>query len=277
VPISRLHLLTGLHPELAQFLPDTAASVRVAQERLAPHGWGVVWIVVVDGPGVVSFDAWPAGTIVARNPVHSGVSTARNRALSLASGGWVYPLDGDDVLDADGLVSLVRDPWMDQVGWISANRAFLDGSPSRHCRASPRRWARHELATAWTVPAYPFAPHAVLAHTELALAAGGWPALITAENIGWVLAMSELSAGASTTHIVTRYRAWAGQTTGNDWFDDELLAAYTVVTKTFNARRKAMAQPEVKFPLPMPDGLAESTAHRATASAIWTPGASQAH
>ncbi|MFI5617593.1 hypothetical protein [Streptomyces sp. NPDC051567] len=269
MPTSRhLCLLTGLLPGLAVHLPETAAGMRTARERLAARGWEVTWIVVVDGPGSVGVQEWPTGTIVEHSPVHGGIAAARNRALhrafDLAPDGWVYPLDGDDVLDVDGLSALLADPALEEAGngWVSANRAFLDGTSSRHHRATPRRWARHELAGAWSLPVYPFMPNAVLARTGVALAAGGWPAVIVAEDFGWALALSEQSAGASTPHVVTRYRAWPGQTTGTTWFDREFLAAYALITSMANARREALGQPTVRFPVPPDTGVAESTAHR---------------
>ncbi|MFK0045996.1 glycosyltransferase [Streptomyces sp. NPDC090741] len=258
-----LHLLTGLHPELAFHLPETADGVAEAGERLGKSGWEMSWIVVIDGPGEVGFQQWPPGTVVVRNPVHGGVSAARNRALALAGEGWVLSLDADDLPDAEGLAAFAGDPLVDEedVGWVSANRSFLDGAPSVHHRDAARGWAQHELSPAWTLPAYPFNVSSVLARTEVALAAGGWPALIVCENIGWVLAMSELAAGASSTHTVTRYRTWQGQTTHHTWFDHEFVTAYTAVTRMTNARRKIMGQPAVTFPVPPTSGVGDS-AHR---------------
>ncbi|TJZ59144.1 glycosyltransferase family 2 protein [Streptomyces piniterrae] len=229
-----------------------------------PNSVGGSWIVVVDGPGAVEFQKWPPGAVVVRNPVHGGVSTARNRALALAGDGWVLSLDADDVPDAEGMAAFVRDPLVgdEAVGWISANRSFLDGSPSVHHRATPRRWVRHELSPAWTLPTYPFNVSSVLARTEVALAAGGWPAVIVCENVGWVLAKSEHAGGASSTHTVTRYRTWQGQTTHSTWFDDEFVTAYTAVTRMTNARRAIMGQPPVTFPSPPATGVGDSAYHR---------------
>ncbi|KIZ15744.1 glycosyltransferase family A protein [Streptomyces natalensis] len=223
----------------------------------------------------MEFGRWPPGTVVERTPVHGGVSAARNRALNLSPDGWIYPLDGDDTLDIDGLVDLVCEPAVEEggIGWVSANRAFLDGTPSRHHCASPCRWARHELAPAWTLPAFPFHPNAVLARTDAALAAGGWPAIICCEDIGWALAMSELFAGASTPHVVTRYRTWPNQVTHQDWFDQECRTTYATVTRMANARRRALGQPAAEFPEPPKNYSAESTTHR-TPSATTSSGSS---
>lgn len=109
----------------------------------------------------------------------------------------------------------MREPAVEEagIGWISANRAFLDGTTSLHYCAAPRRWERHEPAPAWTLPAFPFHPNAVLARTDAALEAGGWPAVISCEDMGWALAMSELFAGASTPHVVTGCRTWPDRVT----------------------------------------------------------------
>lgn len=242
-----LDIITAVAPRLSEYLPKTAASVTRAAHAIGAAGWSLRWLICVDGPGELpEFDATHAQMI--RLPVCGGVSAARNHALAAAyQAGWSMPLDGDDEIEADGLVALLTDPVLARVGWASANRVLHDGAKTPHWIDQPRLWQPGELATGWVSP-FVFHPNTLLVRTSTALVVGGWTALTVNEDLGFALAVSETMPGASTTHVVTRYRKWDGQTVAEPWYPQAKSYAFGVIQATLNARRQAMGRPPVTAP-----------------------------
>jgi len=242
-------VITAVAPRLAEHLPETAESVRVASWIAEQMGWTLNWLVAIDGPGDVTVAAGDF-VKVQRLPVASGASVARNYALTQATAeGWVMPLDADDTLDAQGLARLLSDSVLEDVGWAAGNREFFDGERTVHWVDEPRSWLPGELAVAWSSPLL-FNSSTLIVRSALARAVGGWPALPASETLGYALAVSEESSGISTTHVVTHYRARGERPSAKPWYLEAKEAAFRIIEETINARRALTEREAVRAPHP---------------------------
>jgi glycosyltransferase involved in cell wall biosynthesis len=245
-----LWILTPLVPGRLALAAEARDSVLAASGAAGRAGWRVRWIVSVDGPAEAAAAMLGADALVIGDPAGRscrGVSVARNRALSRAAGGWVYPLDDDDLLDAAGLAAMLSDPALDMAGWASSNRVLLDGQRTVHWRDELRRWLPGDLEEAWAAP-FPFHPNSVLVRTDIALAAGGWPAVPANEDLGFALAVSALADGVSLTHTVTRYRAWDGQAVNAAAYRPGKAESWTMIGAVVNARRAIRGDAPIRIP-----------------------------
>src|SRR6202022_3771099 len=96
---------------------------------------------------------WVACDELSRLPTRAGIASARNVGLAKAAGGWIVPLDADDVRDHAGLTELLA--VLDQnrgVCWLAGNRLLMDGRRTAHWNDEPRRWPADALADGWTSP-----------------------------------------------------------------------------------------------------------------------------
>lgn len=236
-------------PSAGQHLRAAARSVHAVREKLTGIA-NVEWVVCVDGPGKTSADHVGADRVV-RLAGHRGVSTARNAALTEASGDWVFPLDADDLLVPDGFFKLVEAiQWNGRhVGWIGSNRTLLDGSPTTHWFADPQRWEAGEYVDGWFEPGE-FHSNNMAVRRQLALQAGGWPATGASEDLAFLLAVSELAGGIRVPTVTVQYRTWEGQTTKKAGFRAERDLAFELIAQTVNARREAEGRPLVVPPAP---------------------------
>lgn len=228
-----LSLVTAVTPQLADYLPETAASVDRLRGALRSLGWGVTWIVSIDGPG--RLDVAGADEIVTQSRV-AGVSATRNLGIAAARAGWLLPLDGDDVLDVDGCVELVTHPLFGSARWHPTNRVTLDGRPTAHHFNHCRAWEIGELEEHWTSP-FPFHPNSVIAEVELAQAVGGYPALRVNEDIPYVFNLNRWSRGLSIPAVTIRYRQWPGQTVADPAYATDKARSFAAIATMVNARR----------------------------------------
>lgn len=243
-----VHLVTAVAVELADHTDATAASVEALRAALGELHWRVRWIACVDGPEHVAA-LGPADRVI-HQPARSGVSACRNAALAVADDGWVFRLDADDELDIDGWVQLVEHPRFGAADWCATN-VTIDGEPSPHWFDDERDWPRHSVAEAWSSP-MPFHPNNVVARTRLAHAAGGWPALRTNEDIGYVFALNQLADGNAIPAVTLRYRRWEHQSAAAPSYPGDRAIAFTFLTKVTNARRAAVDLPPISAPEPAP-------------------------
>jgi glycosyl transferase family 2 len=243
--------LTPVLPGRSRHLAQTASSVAAAITQLRDIGCRASWIVVVDGPGRI-----PKVNVehqLIRLGERRGVAAARNVALATASPGWIVPLDADDILVPEGLCEVLsKHPWADDkssptaIKWISTNRLFFNGRQTAHWRNSQKNWTPGTLSECWTSP-FPFHPNSIIVDRELALCAGGWPALPGNEDLGFCLAISELSSGLSTVVVTLRYRRWGKQEVsrrayaGDKEFSFKLIEALTNSTRLCHGRQSVHA------------------------------------
>jgi len=241
-------IITAVHPPRARFLGDTARSVASVCAS-PPEGWGVEWVVVIDGPGDVPAFATTTNTVVIHRPMNGGVSAARNTGLAHASGAWVMPLDHDDILDADGLAGFLADPRAITEDWAAGSPRLLSGEWTPHRIVEARRYAPRALETAWTSP-FPFHPNVVMARRDAALSVGGWPALSANQNLGYVFALNRQTAGWALPYPLTGYRRWGWQTVSQAYYPDMKRLDFSYLIAWINAERGRAGLPSVVAPGP---------------------------
>ncbi|HEY6234336.1 MAG TPA: glycosyltransferase family A protein [Candidatus Elarobacter sp.] len=236
-------------PARAEYLTETAAAVSRCRVAAARAGWGLEWVVVVDGPGAVPAVACDQLT---RLPERVGIASARNVALANAAGGWIAPLDGDDVFDEAGFTALLA--VLDrnrELSWLSGNRLLMDGRRTAHWNAKSTPWPAGTLADSWSSP-FPFHPNCLLVRTDLALRVGGWPAVPVNEDMAFALLVAEEAAGASDVPVLTHYRVWDRQETARRTYPALRVLSFPVIAGLLNERRRTRGRPSVDAPLPGP-------------------------
>lgn len=201
-----LAVITPVLPGRDRYLTETAGAVAAARAALE-GAWRLEWVIVIDGPGnVVAPDGMDR---LIHLPLHAGIAAARNVALAHTGCEWVYPLDADDLIDADGLRAVV-----DKVGsrcaWVATNRLRTDGTRTAHWRDQPHEWPHGALPDYWQSP-FIFHPGSLLVRRQAALAVGGWPALPSNEGVAFALGLGAKYAGRFRPEVVTLERDWEGQ------------------------------------------------------------------
>lgn len=242
-------VLTAVLPARAEYLNEAADAVERCRAAATAAGWGFEWVVVVDGPGMVPAVACDQLT---RLPQRTGIACARNIGLAKAKGGWVTPLDADDVLDERGLTALLMTLDRNRgLSWLAGNRLLMDGRRTAHWNAEPRYWPAGALADSWTSP-FPFHPNCLLVQTDVALRIGGWPAVPVNEDMGFALLVAEEAPGASNVPVLTHYRVWDRQETARPAYPALKEFAFPVIAKLLNERRHARGRSSVEAPVPGP-------------------------
>ncbi len=248
-----LHLITAVHHDLADHLPATAASIAALRSRLPTRR--IRWHVTVDGPGDLRHPI--PGTDTCRRAARSiGVSAARNAALTEAAGegGWVFRVDGDDLINPDGWADLLADPDFATTPWVATNLTTCDGQPTPHWFTGRRRWHIGEAADTWTTP-MAFHPNNIVVDASLALAIGGWPAMGVNEDIAYAFAINDLSEGIGLPHVTLRYRKWEHQTVAGGTYLRDKADAFAHIAAVTNARRAHTGLPPVTAPAVLPGSL----------------------
>lgn len=243
----RLHLLTAVHASLCEHLDATSSSVAELRARLAPTGTEVLWHVAVDGdaPPPLRPDGADTFKVVGRQV---GVSVARNLLLGAMGGdGWVFRLDGDDVLDCAGWEGLLSDPRFGSTLWHPTNLVCQDGGRTPHWFDAERLWQPREVEELWTSPML-FHPNNLVVASSLALAAGGWPALRVNEDILWCFTLNRQEAGLALPHVTLRYRRWDRQTVGEGDYLAAKADAFRLIEAVTNARRAEDGLEPVRAP-----------------------------
>lgn len=250
-PGDPVHLVTAVHRDLAEHLGATGSSIDVLRAAV-PHRT-FVWHVVVDGAGPPGPPVPGADTCLWAGR-SLGVSAARNAALAGVGGGWVFRVDGDDLVDSDGWAGLLADPGFGSAPWCATNLLTVDGEPTPHWFDRPRTWAAGEVAEAWTTPMV-FHPNNIVADASLVLAVGGWPAIGVNEDIAFCFAINDLAAGAALPHVTLRYRKWAHQTVAGDTYVRDKAAAFAFIAASATARRARYGGRAVRAPAVLPGSL----------------------
>lgn len=243
-----LSIITPVLPSKSQWLDETAQSVLTVLDFIAKDvSWHGEWVVVIDGPGQVDLPEDPRIRTI-QLPTRSGVAAARTVALSEASGDWVLPVDGDDILHAEGLADLLECvEYRRDISWWAHNRRLLDGQKTVHHIESSRDWLPGQLQEEWRVP-FAFHPNSVLVKKSAALACGGWPALQASEDLALVLALNHNFLGRSTIFQVIGYRSWDGQTIAHSDFKDNKPVAFRVIESIVNAGRELNGRKPIVAP-----------------------------
>ncbi|MFF3432116.1 glycosyltransferase family 2 protein [Streptomyces sp. NPDC002602] len=249
----QISLITAAHPQRLDHLPDTSRSIEEVRRRLNRTGTAVEWIVVVDGPGAdQGLVSQVKADRVHQLPIAQGVSAARNHGLAMSRGEWVFPVDADDMLDANGFESLATQAFDKDIVWVATNRLWLDDrSHTPRWINDIRRWRQFELEEEWTSP-FPFHPNNMMVRRNAALAHFGWPGLGVNEDVGYCLLASAVGAGLSLPISTLLYRRWEGQTIRTKGYHEAKVHAFQTMEAVINARRLQAGLPPIKAPSPSP-------------------------
>ena len=222
-----LSIITAAHPQRLDHFDAAAASVARLRDQAE---LAVEWIVCMDGPA-------PSVTgpdIVLALPAHRGQSTARNWALTYARGDLVHPLDADDEIVADGLIKACETLCADDgLGWVAGHRVDQHGERLWFPLTEDRDFAAGEQRLFLSEWVAPFHYNSIVARRSLMLAAGGWAAVPTGEDLAMVVALNRLSAGRFIADVLGVYRIWERQVTKTREFKHE-KAMVRKILQTFN-------------------------------------------
>lgn len=241
---SKLSILTPCSPTSLCYINEAEASV---EELRAKASFPVEWVVCLDDatmpPPHLSCEVSTA------TPEKWGVAAARNQALVNCTGEYIVPLDADDILKPDGVIKIVDFlATNDKYGWASGNRLYVDETKTPHWMATNSEWKIGSLGDSWTSP-FPFHPNCLVVRTNIALTVGGWPALPTNEDLAFVLALNQTSAGFSLTEVLLLYRRHNRQTISSPIYLENKELAFNYIQRIENTRRMNKGKKKIKSPI----------------------------
>lgn len=238
-------VVTAVDEFRTDFLMDLANSLG---SQDIPFGCDVVWSVRFDGDNSVeAADRWReqlfsvgkqaglSSVVVGANGVRRGTATTRTMALYATTGcDWVLSIDADDMITQRGLAALVEGS--EQARTVGAR--YVSGKSIRFgVNEDGDEWSavRPDVFGAGLLPRgkiveqarggelAPITPNSVLYDAKLVEAFGGWPAVVSAEDLGLLYPVSEIADGWRIDDVVLLRRRWAGQvTSGADkWHETE--------------------------------------------------------
>lgn len=243
-----IHLISAVHRDRMDFLPATQQSVSALRSAVSDQ-FSILWHVVIDGVGPPGAPVVGADTCVWAQH-NLGVSAARNIALSNTGGsGWVFRLDGDDLVDVAGWLGLLSDPLFGSELWHPTNVVTLQGEKTPHWFNTSRRWDLCEVEQSWSSPMM-FHPNNVVADTSLVLTCGGWPALRVNEDILFCFTPNSVAAGLALPHVTLKYRKWEHQSVNGSTYAADKAAAFRFILASVNARRARAGMFPIFAPAP---------------------------
>lgn len=192
-----------------------AAAASVTAQRL-PAGWELEWLVQEDGAKPTGRDMCPGARYEA-NGARLGTATTRNFALSRARGELIAVLDHDDMLLPDGLATLITAfEERPGIGWaVGQADDLIDGQrvpfELRYpCGIVPAGLVGklYEQTGLCQV-----ACAGLVAPTSIVRAFGGWAAIPRAQDVGLLIALSEIYDGYQESAVTWLYRVHPDQTT----------------------------------------------------------------
>lgn len=240
-----ISVITAIGPDPQPFVEEASESVRLLVDQAKTIGRSVEWLVALDA-GATHLSLGATETIILRGP--SGIAATRNAALSKVRGEWVVPLDADDKLNGDGVLSAIEIACRNGWSWVGANRRLIDGARTPHWFTEESRYQAGELATNWRSP-FVFHPNSVLVRSDLILRVGGWPAVRVNEDLGMVLLVSEIADGGRTPQVITQYRKWPGQQVAREGYARDKVTSFNVIERIVNARRAHLGRSLISRPV----------------------------
>ncbi|GAB2824424.1 hypothetical protein GCM10027176_31160 [Actinoallomurus bryophytorum] len=208
-----ISVITAVYEPVAGYLREAATSVAA---QLLPTGWEIEWLVQEDGDMPNARDL-AAGARYEANGARLGTATTRNIALTRARGKLVAVLDYDDVLLPDGLATLVKDfDDHPEIGWVVGQADdLIEGRrvpfalryPCGIVRAGQIGKLYEQTGLCQVACAGLVMP------TDVVRAFGGWSAIPRAQDVGLLIALSEVYDGYQDPAVTWLYRKHHGQTT----------------------------------------------------------------
>lgn len=243
--ISNVVVVTAVDEFRTDFLTDLADSL---MGQSISFDCDVVWSIRFDGDSSVNVaDRWRerlssaledscvSHVVVGANGVRRGTATTRTMALYAAlECDWVVSVDADDLVAPGGLDALLKgavDAGSTGAGFVSGKSIRFgvdeDGVPWSALRPDVfgsgllPRGAIVEQARLGELA--PVTPNTILYDAKLVEAFGGWPAVVSAEDLGLLYPVSEVVDGWRIDDVVLLRRRWEGQVTsgGDNWHEVE--------------------------------------------------------
>ncbi|MBI2010631.1 MAG: glycosyltransferase [Candidatus Colwellbacteria bacterium] len=218
-----LSVITPVSSSSILYLDECRQSIR---GLWLPPNWQLEWLIQLDGGNTSLERDWfkDQGVFFEANGKQLGAGGTRHLALRRARGGFILPLDADDLLVPDALISLSRGFEADEnIVWCAGrwDELYGDGLTKtwRHPEYEgirPQHWVYKEIERTGQTP---FAMNSVLYRTEAVLQAGGWPDIDWQDTILLVIVNSRWP-GWATDKLVGYYRRHPGQASKSNWFQD---------------------------------------------------------
>ncbi len=205
-----ISILTAEYAPTATYIEDTIASVLC---QTLPTGWDMEWIVQEDGAIPQLESQYKKIKIVkyAANHAQNGVAMTRNLALQRVTGELVQLLDHDDMLLPGALEKLIVLFETKSIHWaIGQADDLVDGKRKPYHAALPygaiKAGAVYEWATG-NKGNWPIHCAGLMIRTDTLRAIGGWPAIITDDDLAMCAALSEVADGYNEQTVTWLYRS----------------------------------------------------------------------
>lgn len=185
-----------------------------------PDGWEWEWLVVSDGPCVLTHRYLERDERIRYLPALAAIGTpaCRNLALAHARGSVAVVLDADDLLLPGALTSILEGfaaypsaAWMagrTELQYSDGNTGPYVDTPLRRGLVAPgwlfdyRRRARNRLRC-------PLHPDHLAVRSDALRAVGGWPAYPAGSGLVMLYALAEQFHGGIIDAVTHQYRRWA--------------------------------------------------------------------
>lgn len=239
-------IITACLATSADYIKECEASVnRLKNVTSLNIQWVLVWDGAVNGAPVET-----TADVVLVLRKQRGVATARNIALTAATGEYLINLDGDDEIDMAGVEEAIKVLEEEtELGWVAANRVLTTGEKTVHWHGE-RDWEVGSVASEWSAP-MAFHSNTCVMRTNLIRLVGGWGALGPCQDLFLTLKLSEISPGRSIESILIRYRSWDLQATKGATFREEQLLSYQFIEQSINAIRASYGRATISHPVPL--------------------------
>ena len=230
-----LSIITAVHPTHVGWLETCGASI-LSQEL--PQGWSLEWCVQLDDDAKASHN--DPRVKVASNHAKLGASHSRNMAAARAQGDVFMHLDADDVLLSGALNHILEIYADDTISWVAVRVDDIVGQDIvKHPHELSGVIEPGVVSAMWLSSGrLPFHSAAFTMRRDAFFTAGCYPALVAAEDVGLVLAVSDHSRGVVLKDTLAQYRKWSLQTTASSKsYTDLRPLCIQVITEAITARQ----------------------------------------
>lgn len=226
-----ISVITAVGRREPDYLRAAGMSLLGASTMSTPDGTGVEWILAIDSDSGIS--PQEVHDVVQHVPVtriitmsegpHSGPGPARNAALRIANGYWVYVLDSDDTVNTPGLADMVAMATRYRVAW-AAGKTYEMTPHMKPLWAGPTDpWGPGIVPknAFWNFRKErngrnPVMPNATIIQRDPLRAAGGWADLPKNEDVAMMCVLSSQHEGVWVPSYCHNYRKHSTSLTASD-------------------------------------------------------------